>query len=98
MALTKLQRAHQAKKPATQPVPEPAPVLALAAGKLTADGCELIAPSQLSDSGIRSVSQNGPVHADLGCSRLLSTLLLYASRYNPVHRLAKSAGKGVTYT
>jgi hypothetical protein len=69
--LTRLQRARQLKKPVPPPVPEPAPVLALAAGKLTAESCSLkaescslkaescspTAPSQLSDSGIRSVSQ-----------------------------------------
>jgi hypothetical protein len=67
-ALTKLQRARQLKQRATPPVPEPPPALALAAGagitqtasstaKPTADSCELIASSQLSDPGIRSVSQ-----------------------------------------
>jgi hypothetical protein len=78
--------------------------------EVTADGCELTASSQLSDSGIRSVSQN---HANLPnlneqkelaheskenksaqhCrqSWLQSTfqrILLYAPRYNSVHRLA----------
>jgi hypothetical protein len=57
-ALTKLQRVRQTKKPVTPPVPEPAPVLALAAGKLTADSCQMTALSQLSDSGTGSVLQH----------------------------------------
>jgi hypothetical protein len=76
-ALTKLQRVRQLKKPA----PPPALALTAAAGptastELKADSCQLTAsstaPSQLSASGIRSVSQNRPLSPNLDEQRELS--------------------------
>jgi hypothetical protein len=86
-ALTRLQRARQTKKPATPLVPEPTPGLALAAGKLpvgscslTADSSSLTATSQLSDSGIRSVSQPvakpAPIRPNITAAVLISLLFL----------------------